>query len=912
MRRICCGLVVAFILLSCTKATAQRMSLNGKWRVRLDSFDHREYLINLPGTLDDAGIGIPNSIQPALNLSTLAHLTRKHQYTGKAYYTRTFMVPADWKSKRVRLVLGRVLWKSTIRINGKQLAETGESLSVSQEFDVTGYLVPGKQQTITICIDNSNYYPGINIYATQYPSFESREMAHAYSNHTQVKWNGILGNIELLATPKLSLDKVDVYPDLQNRRLEIHHHLNGAAGKYTRLRSYVKDPRNGKQWPFAFVRDSTMLQEIAGTIPIADDAALWSEFTPRLYQLVTILQSDHGTDTMVTSFGLRELKRTNGDLYLNNQRIFLRGNLECVIFPLTGYPPMKEQEWLALLRKAKSYGLNMFRFHSWCPPQAAFAAADELGFYLQVELPHWSLKVGEDTASFRFLQREAVRILEAYGNHPSFLFFSMGNELEGNFQMLNDLVQELRQKDNRHLYSTTSFTFQQGLSGVPQQQDDFFITQWTKKGWVRGQGVFNELPPDFSKDFRHSLEELTVPVISHEIGQYSVYPDLKEISDYTGNLAPLNFIAVENDLRKKGMLPLAPRFLQASGKFASILYKEEIERTLRTKGLDGFHLLQLQDFPGQGTALVGMLNAFWKSKGFLTAAEFRQYCSEVTPLLRFPKAVYRNDETFVAEVELANFYRPMHAALNWEIRDDKKNLIGAGSFATRDYGIDNSQPVGNITVDLGKVPTARKLVVTVAVKGTAYRNEWNIWVYPSALKPEQGNVLVTSSFQEAMEALDAGRDVLLCPLPNALNGIEGKFVPVFWSPVHFRDQPGTMGLSIRSGHSALADFPTESHSNWQWWDLAIRSKALVADGLPDEAIIVRPIDNFMRNANLATLFEARVSRGRLIFCSMDLVSDPDLRLQSRQLKYSLLRYMNSAAFNPAIKLEAADVQKHFK
>jgi len=573
---------------------------------------------------------------------------------------------------------------------------------------------------------------------------------------------------------------------------------------------------------------------------------------------------------------------------------------------------MQKSEWRKLLSTAKTYGLNTFRFHSWCPPQVAFEAADEIGFYMQVELPHWNLEVGNDTAAFDFLRHEANAILKQYGNHPSFCFFSMGNELEGDFNKLNALVTELKRKDTRHLYSTTTFSFQKGITGAPQPEDDYYVTQWTNKGWVRGQGVFNDEPPSFSKDYNASLEGIDIPIISHEIGQYSVYPDLTEIEKYKGNLLPLNFVAVKNDLRKKGLLQMAPSFLQASGKLASLLYKEEVERALKTKGFDGFHLLELQDFPGQGTALVGLLNAFWQSKGIVTADEFHQYCSEVTPLIRFPKAVYPNNETFIAEVELANFSKPLHAAVVWKIMDENKTMLGTGIFSKKEYALGNCLAVGELKFDLNKITSAKKLTVELSIKGTHYKNKWNIWVYPSLLKEKDNNVVITRSLTEALTALQKGGKVLLCPSPDTLKGIKGKFVPVFWSPVHFPDQPGTMGLLIKQYHKALTNFPTDFYSNWQWWDLTIKSKTLNADSLPDKAIIVRVIDNFVRNQNLTNLFEAKLGAGRLIFCSIDMLSDADKRPQARQLRYSLIKYMNSKDFNPQVGITKEQLSSYFK
>jgi hypothetical protein len=903
------GLMSLIVISSCCVAHGQQLSLNGVWQVTLDS-NNKKYAVSLPGTLDDAGIGNPVKINPELNIATLAHLSRKVQFTGKAYYTKTFTTPRSFSSKKIELELGRVIWKSGVWIDGKQLPATQESLVTPHSFDVTDHIIPGKKQSITICIDNSNSYPGINVYGKNYPA-GSGEMAHSYTNHTQIKWNGVLGYINLVAKPTVAISDVRVFPDLQNKQLRIAASISNKGNKELKFTSYVIDA-TGKRWSNSSFTSVTTLDSLNYTVPLQKEATAWNEFTPKLYTLVTIVQSGSGNDTVKTKFGIRDLRTKNGDLYLNNERLFVRGNLECIIFPKTGYPPMQKAEWTKLFSTARSYGLNTFRFHSWCPPEVAFEAADETGLYMQIELPHWNLEVGKDTAAFNFLHREANAILKQYGNHPSFLFFSMGNELEGDFNKLNALVAELKSKDARHLYSTTTFTFQKGITGAPQPEDDYYVTQWTNKGWVRGQGVFNDEPPSFSKDYTAPVEGIKVPVISHEIGQYSVYPDLSEIEKYNGNLLPLNFIAVKNDLRTKGLLQMAPSFLRASGKFASLLYKEEIERALKTKGFDGFHLLELQDFPGQGTALVGLLNAFWQSKGVVTANEFHQYNSEIAPLIRYPKAVYTNRETFVAGVELANFYKPLNAEVVWKISDENKTMLGAGLFGKKEYATGNCLSVGELKFDLKKITVAKKLTIEVFVVGTRYKNEWSIWVYPAELRDENGDVVITGSLNEALNHLQNGRKVLLCPTPDTLKGITGKFVPVFWSPVHFPDQPGTMGLLIKQDHKALKNFPTDFYSNWQWWDFAIKSKTLDADTLPDKAIIVRVVDNFVRNKSLTNLFEAKLGKGRLVFCSVDILSDLDNRPQAKQLRYSLLKYMNTKDFNPQAGITKELLRSYFK
>jgi hypothetical protein len=381
---------------------------------------------------------------------------------------------------------------------------------------------------------------------------------------------------------------------------------------------------------------------------------------------------------------------------------------------------------------------------------------------------------------------------------------------------------------------------------------------------------------------------------------------MSEIEKYTGVLKPLNFIAVKNDLKKKGLLDLAPDFTYNSGKLAALLYKEEIERALKTPSFDGFQLLQLQDFPGQGTALVGLLNAFWESKGVISAEEFSQFNSELVPLIRFKKAVYETGESFEASIEIANFYKALNnQTIDWVISDETGSEVKKGTLGNIDLSIGNNTDLGKINYAI-ETSEAKKLTVTVSLNNTKYKNSWNIWVYPKAVTTKVDDVMITSSIGEAAKLLNAGKKVLLNPDYKTLKGITGRFVPVFWSPVHFPNQPATMGVMLDEKHPAFNKFPTDSHTDWQWWDLCINSKSVITDSINAKPLI-RVIDNFVTNHHLTTLFEAKVGEGQLVFSSIDLTSKLNERPVARQLLYSVLSYMNSEDFKPSNSIKIEDL-----
>lgn len=897
-------LCIPFLSLAASQRNANSnvLSLAGDWEVSLDSLKTFRP-ITLPGTLDMAGLGTPTSLadKPRQDewREVMRHLTRRHSFIGAAFYRRSIDISKEMADKPLTLTLERVIWTSQVWIDGNLLAEGdgAESLTTPHVYTIAKGLKAGKHD-IMIRIDNRKRY-----------DISYEEMAHAYTDETQTKWNGILGLMTVKAENRVKILSLQVFPDVENKSVKVRTTIYSPNKCSGTLIYAVRDATGHKTLPCT-VTDTTIVEE---TIVMGDTVKLWDEFSPNLYTLnVSFSKGKEVLDEKAATFGMREIAVKDGHIAVNGNRIFLRGTLECCIFPLTGCPPADEAGWVKVFNVAKAWGMNHLRFHSYCPPDAAFRVADRMGFYLQIELPVWSLHIGEDQAVNSFLYNEYKRIADSYGNHPSFCLLSCGNELQPDFKFLNRFVHYMRQHDPRHLYTTSTFTFEKGHGKHPEPEDQFFVTQWTDRGWVRGQGVFDAEQPNFNKDYRQATEGINTPLISHEVGQYSVYPNLREIDKYTGTLDPLNFKAIRNDLLRKGLLDKADDYLKASGKLAVKLYKEEIERALKTPKFDGYQLLGLQDFPGQSTALVGLVDAFWDSKGLTTPEYFRQFNAPVVPLVRFEKATWSNSETFKAEIEVASYgsHTPtipngrgeniVHR-VDWTLNYADNGVVSSGHFDNVNIASGNVTSVGIINVPLDTVKEALCLTLKVSIDGTSYHNSWNIWVYPnhnpqpSTLKSQ---IIVTQDINEALKALQGGKKVLLSPKKENVRGLEGKFLPVFWSPVHFPKQAGTMGLLMNPKHPALALFPTEMNSDWQWWSLIKRSRVMIIDSLPGVTPIIEDVDNFANNRRLASVFEAQCGKGKLIFSSMDVLSESDGQPEVGQLLHSMLSYMASNAFSP--------------
>ncbi len=880
---------VIFTVANSADGTSQDIiDLSGQWNVELPG-GAKDGIINLPGTTDMAGYGYETDTLALSRDEQFRRLTRRYSYIGGAVYSREIDIPKDMAEKPLELSLERVLWKSSAKIDGKKFDNTEYSL-VSPHVHVLPQGLSAGKHLLEIEIDNSKQY-----------DISTNNLAHAYTNDTQTMWNGILGDITLRALPDYEVSRVEVYPasDLSSVRLAAY------------ITNYSDRTRKENVSFAAGNRSVTKKVNLKPGVNIVEETLdasgleRWSEFNPKLYTATVSAGKSNPRETVL---GMRSIDNKNG-LRINGNPVFLRGTLECCVFPLTGVPPTDTAGWKKTFENSRRWGLNHLRFHSWCPPEAAFSVADSLGFYLQVELPVWSLKIGDDPAAENFLKDEYERIVREYGNHPSLCLISVGNELQHDFDWLNGMVKDMKARDPRHLYTTTSFTFEKGHGGHPEPEDQYFITQWTDNGWVRGQGVFETDAPSFNRNYDTAMKGINVPLVSHEIGQYAVYPSMKEIDKYTGILNPLNFKNVRKDLETKGMLSYSDSMTMASAKFAALLYKEEIERALKTKGMSGFQLLGLQDFPGQGTALVGLVDAFWDNKGAVSENWFREFCSPVIPLLNFDKAVYRNSETFNALMLLANYSgKPLAPqSAEWSLTiEGESSPLASSTIDTGNVEIGETSEIGHFETKLSQV--SKPSAVDVCVRLTdGSTNSWRIHVYPEVTL-QKGDVVATRSLEEAIDALSKGRKVLFAPAPDSIIGLESKFLPVFWSPVHFPKQAGTMGVMCDPDHSALKSFPNQGHSDWQWWSIAKNAKTVITDSLSGVEPVISVIDNFVNNRKLAYIFEARCGKGQLLFSAVDILS-PDIDSpELMALQSSLLDYMNSPEFSPSGLLEENDLK----
>lgn len=922
-----------FVLLALPSMHAQnKINLAGKWEVELDENNPllkkhperstTEGVIDLPASLAEKGFGVKTEG------SHFGVLTPEFEYIGKAMYTREIEIPKSWKNKDLEIFLERVLWESKVFIDGEELSKQ-DALGTPHNH-IIGKLEPGKHQ-LTIVVDNEMIH---NI----------GDKGHAYGEYTQSIWNGIVGRMELHAFDPIRILSTDVYPNISKDEIEVRIQTKMKLNKKTKISYEIVSFSTGKKVLGDKIAATTHGEmEFTLTIPAKGQLKNWSEFTPEVYILKITIKEGKQIDTHETEFGFYQVSHDGTKVLMNGKPIFLRGNNDCVHFPLTGYPSCNVEDWERIFRIYKDYGLNHARFHSWCPPEAAFKAANRVGIYLQPEASIWidwwmsenmivrgrpemdtkgyPQGLGYDAKRDSFVVDEMNRVVETYGNNPSFTMFCIGNELgNSDFDVMKHWISDLKKKDPRRLYASST-------ARTITEVDDYSVTHSIPG--VGGTRGLNGAHTNW--DFEKTYAQMDIPIIAHEIGQWPVYPQWTEIDKYTGVLKARNFEEFKEQAEKNGIAKQDVQFAKASGALNQIMYKYETESFYRTPSCAGVQLLSMQDYQGQGEALIGWLDAFWDSKGIVTPEKFREHYTSTVPLLRMDKFVWQSDEVFKSTAQLShNGPKPLIAECDWTIKQENGTVISKGSFGNKTFALGSLTNLGEINLGLGEFKKAEKLTVAIEVKGTEFRNEWDIWVYPSTL-PEWKNddILIVNKLDDNAEKdLNEGRKVLL--LANELGteetSVNAHFYPLYWSLTFFPGQGKTsIGLLLDNKHAAFNDFPTSYHSDWQWETISDNAKGFILNKFPESyRPIAQPVDDFHRNNKVGSIFELKVGKGSLLVCGYDLTEDLPV---AKQLKSSLLKYMSSSSFEPIQKAdltllqelmpsipkaEAADIPEEFK
>lgn len=927
LKKIILGIIL-FVLLPHTLLGLPKntISLAGQWGFKIDSLSIGEQeewakedftdIIYLPGSTDEAGVGntypIFKSILGCDRFSDytpeadFGMVTRKHKYIGKVWYQKEFDIDSEGE---YALFLERVMWQSKVWIDGRLVGNPVAYLSSPHQYNL-GSLSKGKHRLV-VQVDNSEIYP-IGV------------LGHSYCPHMQTQWNGIVGKIELMKVGSVNIKYVDVFPSFTEKKVRLQIEVENRQEKDALVNfSYsIQDKQTNKIIYKAKKRKNLVStqEQISWEFPV-ENPKPWNEFTPNLYQLHVEWEINGTLFSKQVDFGFRDLGIKDKHFTINGEKLLYRNNHEGMFFAQTGYPAMDVEYWKKIWHLYKKHGFNAVRFHSSCPPEAAFIAADEVGLYMQVEFfwkdgwMGWKDLIGEkDVRLNNFVVDEVNQALKSYGNHPSMMLVSFGNELGGNFEWMGEQIAKLKKKDKRHFYAA-------GIAHDVTIHDDF--VEYGGKHQAQNQPGTNwDYSYNYSvaeaHDYDSNFRRKDLPEFTHETGQYIVHPLWSEIEKYKGVLDPLNLKYYHSLAEKNGIAEMDEELQRASGQINKNLYKAEIEATLRTRESAGYSLLSMVDYPGQGEALVGWVNPFYENKNFMTPEEFSMFGTHTVPLLRFSKYVWEDGEVFVGNVEITNYgEQSLQSEVLYQVEDAGK-VVYSGKFPSTMIQKGEVTSIGQLQYTINSGFFGKKLDIQVSIKDTPYKNRWSIWAFPSnSSETLENNVLVTRSLQDAISALHSGEKVLLLAdqLGEKKNKIYSAFNPVFWSATWFVGQDTDVsGAYIRNTHPSLSLFPTEDVLNWQWKDVCMDSHGFVLNDLPkDYYPIVQPVNDFHHGNKLGTIFEFKTEEGgKLLVCGYNLVDSLDKRLATRQLRRSLISYVNSDKFNPSYKIDYSWLEKNLK
>lgn len=890
------------------RTSRDTLSLAGRWQSTLGP-------CRLPGTTDE------NRLGPGCADTAATHqLTRLYPFAGTVVYSRDIDLPAAFAGRTLRLVMERTK-PAALRIDGDSIGFFGHLGTPHRHL--LPRLAAGPHR-IEIAVDNS---PG-----AVPPEIHS---SHAWSEATQTDWNGILGEFFIEALPEARIETLQLYPDVEQRRVHIVARIvaerPGRALLTLGARSW-NSPETRTVAPRSFpLRLKKGLNRFEPDLDMGPDPLLWSEFHPALYRLTATLRTHRSEDRRTLDFGMRSFRAEGTQFAVNGCKTFLRGKHDACVFPLTGYAPTDVKEWRRLFRIARAYGINHYRFHSWAPPRAAFAAADIEGIYLQPELPLWGTVDPANRRLNDFLVREGMLLLDEMGDHPSFVLMGLGNELSGDTLLMRSWVEAFRRHDPRPLYCFGANDFL-GWHGSFEGED---FTVACRVGGGEGctshvrtsfafvdapeGGLLNASRPSSTADFSRAIAGVPRPVVGHETGQFQSFPDFTQIERYTGVLRPFNLEIFRRRLADNALDDQAADFARASGRFAVRCYKAEIEQALRTPGLGGFQLLDLQDYPGQGTALVGILDAFMQSKGLVAPETFRESCSPVVPLALVDDFCRWSDEPLRFGIALANYSESEWSTpLSWELSAEEAAWSRSGTLPAH-AAQGSVADLGTVALALDSLAAPCRLTLTLSTG--PHRNRYPLWVYPRHSAAPDGIVIASELDDTLRRQLDAGARVLLVPRHDAVlrQSVGGMFTPDFWNYSMFRTisenagrpvSPGTLSLLCDPAHPLFRAFPTDGHSDWQWWSIARASRPLILDALRGYKPLVQVIDNIERCHRLGLLFEFAVGRGRLLVCMCDLdavATTPE----GNQWRNALFEYAASPHFDPAVALSWEELRQLF-
>ena len=474
------GLLAGEHGVSSARLPRSSIDLNGSWRFRLDSEAGFTRTIQVPGCWQAQGVGKPAGIL-------------RHDYEGVAWYQHVVLVPPSWNGKRIVLRVGGALRDTELFVNGKP-AGRHKGMSAPFEFDVSGEIRPGDDNTIELKISNAGKQHVVSP-DKQLPNYPSGMLNYI------ANWGGIYGPVELESTGRVWIDQLwvrsDINPATVRFGVQVRNIESGAFRGQLRIVVGSYHGTAAVQVPAGGAEEVHVDLSMPG-------AALWSPDHTNLHTAaISLMQGTTERDRVEQRFGIREIRTQGNVLLLNGIPLYLRGYGDDNVEVLTGVPPASKQVYLERLRLVKSFGFNAVRFHSMTPVREFFEAADEVGILVMAELP---VAYTQYLLPFLgFVQGELTGVALAHRNHPSWMSLAMGNEF--NLHWLKD------EKSKLAFLQAVAELYRQAKSLMPDRI-------------IMSNDGYRMEPTDMLSMGRGSSPSL--PTVRHEFGGY--YCSLPDIS----------------------------------------------------------------------------------------------------------------------------------------------------------------------------------------------------------------------------------------------------------------------------------------------------------------------------------------------------------------------------------------------
>ncbi len=816
---------------------------------------------------------------------------------GSGYY-RKIISPVFEKDSQVVLTVGPAMWGCCVFCNGK-FAGNVTGYSTATDFDLTALLMPEQENELIIVVcnvhDDGGAYHRVDKTHDGIP-FGARPGQHRglAAQGYQSERAGIGGGVSLKITGKARI--ADCFLSSEDGTPHWHAELVNANGMDLLWEIADKNGRNIA---------SGSLACNAGKMDFITpaDLALWSDRTPDLYAVSLELQQNGVTmDHISWQWAPRVICGKGSNLLVNGKPTYFRGVTEHCYFAETCNPHFDREKYLYELGVLKSAGFNFIRCHTWCPPEPFYDACDELGIYVQTELPS-VYSFDEARAIIRMIRRHTCAVILCEGNEKIICEKAI-ERLRKLVTILHEMAPGMLfnpQEAMRQVEYDCDMTRDITMSPFPHDTERMKkLADLSEVFGAFGEGNFSyahDLFPGVEEQEKIQSVYLGKPCLSHEIGILGGYLDFELEKRYEGTFIGTDlFKAARENMTKHGVYQNRKQYYETNCRFISSLRKQLVENIRSCKSVTGYDYLggidthwHLIGYP------CGVFNEFYEEKYGETAADVRLYNDESVLLCGtgYERNRFCGDQ--FSETLRLSYYgeAPVTGTVRWTFEIEEKNVAeGSADFSNLEPGSVYDLCMIRFAIPAGTEAKRAFLKAETILNGKTIRNQWKYWLFPKTAETIPENVhCVDALTEEQITYMEQGGSVLLT----------GNF-PGTTMLENFR--PHTSGRSLgHSGtilhpHPVWERFPQEGFGDWQFYHLMKESTSLIRDPeMPEYTPIIELIPSFKLIKRKSLLMEYQVGKGRLLVCGfrLDKTFDPACCWMKRILLDYLADPVNYAA-----------------